>query len=391
MKPLSEKIRSVPLSAALAVDLRVKELTAQGREVISFCVGEPDFPTDPAVCRAARAAIANGATRYTNAPGTMALRDAIAAELSARASAAYTAENIAVTTGAKYALFAAVSALADAGDEIILPAPYWTSYRHLITLAGAVPKIVPTTALNGWKLTPAALEAAVTPRARALILNNPNNPSGAVYTREELAALLRVAKKADIYVLADEIYDAYTFTPEPFCPAASIEKTYSENIITVNGFSKAFAMTGWRVGYVAAEKTVTEAISRLLSHTTGCPCAVSQQAALAALRAGRDYTERMRQSFQRRRDIFVSVAAGTDGLEFTVPDGTFYIMPYITGRLKERYGSAESFAAALLEQEGVAVVPCGDYGAADALRLSLTLPEARLREGAERLVRFARQ
>ena len=391
MKPLSEKICSVPLSAALAVDLRVKELTARGREIISFCVGEPDFPTAPVVCQTAHTAIDNGLTRYTNAPGTLALRTAIAGDLKARTAMDYTANEIAVTTGAKYAVYATVCVLTDIGDEVILPAPYWTSYRHLIALAGAAPAIVPTTAADGWKLTPEALERAIKAHTKALILNNPNNPSGAVYSRDELAALLKVAKEADIYVIADEIYDAYTFTPEPFCPAASIEKAYFENIVTVNGFSKSFAMTGWRVGYVAAEERIIRAVGTLLSHTTGCPCAVSQEAALAALRNGRDYTEAMRQAFLRRRDMFTAIVSGTDGLGLVIPDGTFYCMPYITGRLKERFGSARVFANALLEQEGVAVVPCGDYGAEDAMRLSLTLSEDKLREGAERLVRFVRQ
>lgn len=389
MKPLSKTVSALPVSAALAVDLRAKALCAKGRDIISFCVGEPDFDTPEPVKRAGICAIESNDTKYTNASGTQALRAAVCAVLLRDHGIKYDASNIAITTGAKYAVTASILALTDPGDEVVLPAPFWPSYDSIIRLSGATPAHIPCSPEAGWKLTPGQLERAVTPQTKALILNHPNNPTGAVYTRKELAALAKVCQAHDLFVLSDEIYSHLTYTDEPFCAAASINADMFDRTVTIGGVSKAYAMTGWRIGYVAAGLEIIRAISALLSHTTGSPNSIAQAAAVEALLGPQEIKLRMKQTFQARRDRLFEALREIPGIQFTHPQGAFYAMLDLRTLLKDgNFKSEADFALQLLEDEGVAAVPCTDFGAPGYLRLSYTLDEARMLEGVARLRRF---
>lgn len=387
MRTVSQRLATLPASAPMLVDERAKRLAADGRDIIRFSVGEPDFAA-PACAGDAAAAVVRAGARYTNASGTPELKQAVAAALLRDSALAYAPEQIVVTTGAKYAVYAAVLALTDPGDEAVLPAPYWTSYPAILRLAGAVPVMAPCAAENGWKLTPAALEAALTPRTRALILNNPNNPSGAVYTRKELAALAEVCRQADIFVIADEIYASLVYDGTPFAAAASVSGDMLSRTVTVSGVSKAYAMTGYRIGYAAArDADVVRGMSALLSHTTGCPSAVSQAAAVAALTGPQDGTDRMRQAFARRREL-LDAALTEAGIPHTRPQGAFYMMADVRPYLGGVYRDDLAFALGLLETAGVAAAPLSAFGLDGFLRLSYTLDDARLLEGARRMAAF---
>ena len=382
MKALSNIAAALPVSAALAVDLAAKSLAAIGRDVVSFCVGEPDFDAPEPAKRAGIACIESNGMRYTNASGTPELRAAVAAALARDCGLAYEPDAIAVTTGAKYAVYAAALALVNPGDEVILPAPYWTSYEHIVRLTGGVPVVVPCAMDAGWKLTPTQLDRAVTKRTKALIFNNPNNPSGAVYTRIELSALAEICRKHDLYVIADEIYRSLVYTGEPFCAAASVNADMFARTVTVGGVSKAYAMTGWRIGFAAGPRAVLRAVSAILSHTTGSPNAAAQAAACEALAGPQAETARMRETFLQRRNALLLALSSVPGVRYTVPDGAFYVLLDISGLLKGgRWADASAFALGLLHAEGVATVPCADYGAPDCVRLSYTLPEHRMLEG----------
>ena len=386
MKKLSDRATRLPVSAALRVDLKTKELAAQGRDIISFCVGEPDGTSPREATESGISAIRENDTRYTNAPGTTELRQAVALRMTRHTGMEYEWRDIAVTTGGKYAVYAAVCALCDPGEEAVLPAPYWTSYYHILRLAGVTPRVVRTKLENGWEMTPEELEESITPQTKLVILNNPNNPSGAVYTKKELIALARVIRSHDLYVIADEIYDAYVYADEPFCPLASLDDDMRLRTVTVNGVSKAYAMTGWRIGWAACDRAIAGRIGAILSHTTGCPSAVSQRAALAALEKE---PEGLSDLYRARRDALEEELRHVEGLAFTHADGAFYLMPVLTGELAKRFSSAEAFAMELLESAGVAVVPCEDYGVEMAFRMSYTMDIDQIREGARRLARFA--
>lgn len=389
MKPISKTVSALPVSAALSVDLRAKAHLAAGMDVISFCVGEPDFPAPEAARSACAAALDAGDAKYTNASGTPALRAAVSAALLRDCGLSYRPEQIVVTTGAKYAAYAAVRALVDPGDEIVLPAPYWTSYFHIIRLAGAVAAVVPCAPENGWKLTPDSLASAVTSKTKALILNNPNNPTGAVYTRAELQALAAVCKERDLYLVSDEIYSRLIYTDAPFCAMASVGADAYQHTVTINGVSKAYAMTGFRIGYAAASPAIIRAMSAFLSHTTGSPNTMAQAAAAAALTGAQCETERMRQAFQQRRDHLLDALSAISGIQYVVPQGAFYVLVDIRALLHNgAFADDAAFALRLLDTEGVAAVPCSDYGAPGHIRLSYTLDEPRMREGVARLKRF---
>jgi len=391
MKKLSDKVTGLSVSAALAVDLRAKALEKEGRRVVNFCVGEPDFPTPGPICDAGIQAIRSGKTKYTNASGSPGLKTAVCRSLQERFGLSYTEGNIAVTAGGKYAVYAAVCTLTDPGDEVILPAPYWTSYRHIITLSGAMATVVTGTPENGWKLTPEALRNAATEKTKALILNNPNNPSGALYSRAELTALYEVIRELDLYVICDEIYDCFAFTEEGFVSFASLSEDAKERTVLINGMSKDYAMTGWRLGFMAAGREIIAGVSAMLSHTTGCPSAISQEAAIAALGGSQEERLTMSRLFRERRDLLVSELSGIPGFTFTVPEGAFYLMPLITEPLDRLYPDGTAFAEAILLEAGVATVPCADYGVPKAVRLSYSLSPEEIREGARRIRDFVNE
>lgn len=386
---ISQRLTSIPVSATLGVDRRAKALAASGADVISFCVGEPDFPIPAEAAASAVNAVNAGNMKYTDASGTRELKEAVCSHLLGEYGAEYDPSGIVITTGAKYACYAAVCALCDPGDEVILPAPYWTSYVHLIRLAGAVPVVIECPPENGFKLTGELLSGHITDRTRAIIINNPVNPTGSVYSRQELLDVCGTAADRDLTIISDEIYSSFTFTDEPFTSVVSLSNDIKEHAVLISGMSKCYAMTGWRIGYIAAPPELAKAVSAMLSHTTGSPCTVGQAAAVEALRGDGSMTKAMTDEFRLRRDLICRLADKA-GIRYARPDGAFYLFIDVREHLKEGFGSAE-LALDLLEKEHVACVPCDDFGCPGFLRLSYTLSRPRIEEGMDRINRYLKE
>ncbi|MBQ9980574.1 MAG: pyridoxal phosphate-dependent aminotransferase, partial [Oscillospiraceae bacterium] len=300
MKPISKAVQSIAPSATLAIDSLAKSMKAEGIDVIGFGAGEPDFATPDAIKQAAIDAINANKTRYTPATGTVALKKAIADDLKARYDLDYEPSQICVSSGAKHNIFVTLQAIIDPGDEVVLPAPYWVSYYEAIRMAGGVPVIVETTEEAGFKMTAEQFEAAVTEKTKCLILTNPSNPTGMVYSKEELMAVADVVLRHDLYVISDEIYCQLVYTGQ-FYSFASLSPEMKERTILINGVSKTYAMTGWRIGYSASNAQIAKAMSNYLSHSTGNPCSVSQEAAIAALTMPQEPVEMMKAAFDERR------------------------------------------------------------------------------------------
>ena len=384
MKKLSSRIAALPTSAATAVDYMVKARRAAGCDVVSFCVGEPDFPTPPIPAEAGIRAIREGKTGYTAPAGTPELRQAICEAMERECGLRYTPSMVAVTTGAKYAVYAAVMAMAEDGDEFIIPTPCWPSYAPIVTLCHGKVVYAEGSPERDYKLTPETLRSVITERSKALILNDPCNPSGAVYDREELAALMEVCREADLYVVADEVYSGILYDGRSFVPAASVSRDAFERTVTVSGVSKSYAMTGWRLGWACASEELIAAMTVFLNHTTGNPSTIAQEAALAALRSGEEDTEHMSRIYEQRRNVLLS-ALRELGLDCPTPAGAFYIMADVRSTALP---DGNDFAMALLEEENVAVVPCADYGFPGFVRFAYTLDTEEMEEGIARLRRF---
>ena len=368
---LSSRVRSIAPSATLSIDAKTKALIREGKPVVNMSVGEPDFDTPKAAAFAGMRAIANGNTRYTDAAGTVDLRKAIVHKLAVENGLQYMPEQIVVSSGAKHSLFNICLSLCEEGDEVILPAPYWVSYPEQIRLAGATPVIVTATDAAGFKITPEQLEQAITARTKALILNSPNNPTGAVYSEAELRALGAVLQRHDIYIVTDEIYERLVYGVQHVSLPALLPDLAQRTLI-VNGFSKAFAMTGWRLGYVAAPLDIAKALTSLQSHLTGSPSTMSQAAGTAAFDA---FEPAMVQEFHRRRDHIVAGLRTLPGVECVMPDGAFYVFPNISGLFGSSYqgtpvDNASQFCALLLEKELVSTVPGDAFGAPENIRIS---------------------
>lgn len=383
MLRLSDKITRIPVSAPLKVDLAAKAKVAAGADVVNFCVGEPDFPTPDNAAVGGIEAIKKGRTKYTNASGSPELKAAAADALLRDYGVSYSPDCIVITTGAKYAVYAVVNALCNPGDEVIIPAPYWTSYEHLTSLSGAAPVIVTCKKENGFKLTPEQFEEAATERTRALIINNPNNPSGAVYSAKELKEIGEIAVKHNICIISDEIYADLVFDGIKFVSTAAVSESIKENTVIINGMSKSFAMTGWRIGYIAAPRNVAAAVSAMLSHTTGAPCTISQDASVVALNGPRDGVKQMREVFRERRDLAYSSAQAL-GIDCPKPQGAFYLMMDIRKYLKPGE-TATDFALDLLDYSSVALVPCEDFGMPGFLRMSFSVSTETVAEGFRRM------
>jgi aspartate aminotransferase len=386
---ISSRVRNIAPSATMSIDARTKALVKEGKPVVNMSVGEPDFDTPAPAAFAGVQAIAKGNTKYTPAAGTLELRKAIAAKLMVENGLHYQPEQIVVSSGAKHSLFNVFLTICEEGDEVILPAPYWVSYPEQIRLAGAVPVIVSCDETNGYKITPEQLEAAITPKTKAFLLNSPNNPTGAVYSEAELRALGEVLMRHDIFVITDEIYERLVYNVKHVSlPALCPE--LSARCIVVNGFSKAFAMTGWRLGYIAAPPDIAKAISSLQSHATGSPSTISQVAGVTALAS---FEPEMVTEFQRRRDYLVRELQSMPGIECLVPDGAFYVFPNIRHVFgKELQGkvisTATEFCELLLEHELVAAVPGEAFGAPNNIRLSYATSFENIQTAVERMRRF---
>lgn len=389
MAQLSDRLNRLAPSATLAMSQKSSEMKAQGIDVINMSVGEPDFNTPDHIKEAAKKAIDENYSRYSPVPGYADLRKAIAAKLKNENGLDYSINEILVSNGAKQSVCNTVMALVNDGDEVIIPAPYWVSYPQMVKLAGGVPEIVNAGFEQDFKMTAQQLEEAITPKTRMLILCSPSNPTGSVYSKEELESLAEVIKKHDdLYVLADEIYEHINYTGRH----ASIAQFpgMKERSIIVNGVSKAYAMTGWRIGFIAAPEWIVKGCNKLQGQYTSGPCSVSQKAAEAAYTLPQDCVETMRQAFERRRDLIVELAKDIPGLEVNVPQGAFYLFPKCSSFFGKSDGTrtinnSTDFAMYLLEVGHVATVAGDAFGDPDCFRMSYATSDENIREAMSRI------
>lgn len=376
---VSERLSSLAESLTVAVDVKIQERVALGQDIINFGVGQPDFPTPVFIREAAAKAVEEGATRYTPPGGTLELREEAAAYMRKSGVPAERDTTI-ITCGAKHALFNAMVAVLKPGDEVLLPVPYWVTYPEQAKLAEAVP--VAVTPETGLKVTPEDLDRHRTSRTRMLIINSPNNPSGAVYTPEETSALAAWCVEHDVLILSDEIYDRLVYDGVRATSPASLGSEVAERTLTVNGVSKSFAMTGWRIGFLTAPRPVISAVVKFQGQTTGNPAAVSQAAALAAVRGPDEVVEEMRTAYERRRNLAVEALRQVSGVELEPPHGAFYAFPRVADAVAACGGSA-----ALCEKlvgAGIGVVPGAGFGADQHIRFSFAVSDDRVQEGMRR-------
>ena len=390
---LSKIVQGMEPSATLAMSAKAKELKAKGETVVDLSVGEPDFNTPKHICEAAVAAMNAGHTRYTVASGIPALKEAICADYFARFGLEYKPSQIVVSNGAKHSLHNAFFCTLNPGDEAILPAPYWVSYAELIKLSGAVPVIVPTREEDDFKLTPEALRAAITPKTRMLLLCSPSNPTGSYYTRAELEALADIAIENDLFVVSDEIYERLVYDGAPFASFPTLREGLADRTIVINGVSKTYAMTGWRVGWTFAPENVAKKMASLQSQETSNPCSVSQYAALAAVTGDQSCVDAMRVEFEKRRDYVAGRIAEIPGMTCGKMGGAFYAFFNIQKFLGREYNgvkveTSQDWCMALLEQKKVATVMGSAFGAEGYARASFAASMENLKEAFDRIADF---
>ena len=389
MVQLSDRLNRLAPSATLAMSQKSSEMKAQGVDVINMSVGEPDFNTPDHIKEAAKQAIDDNYSRYSPVPGYADLRKAIVAKLKRENNLDYTINEVLVSNGAKQSVCNTVMALVNPGDEVIIPAPYWVSYPQMVKLAGGTPVFVNAGFEQNFKMTPEQLEAAITPRTRLLILCSPSNPTGSVYSKDELAGLAEVIKRHEgMFVLADEIYD-HIFYVGHHESIAQFEGMKERSII-VNGVSKAYAMTGWRIGYIAAPEWIVKGCNKLQGQYTSGPCSVSQKAAEAAYNSSQECVETMRLAFERRRNLIVKLAKEIPGLEVNVPEGAFYLFPKCSSFFGKRDGdrvinNSTDLAMYLLEVGHVATVGGDAFGDPDCFRMSYATSDDNIREALKRI------
>ncbi len=395
MIALSKMAAAVQPSATLAAASRARQMRAEGVPVLDFSLGEPDFPTPEHICAAAVQAMKSGHTHYTPAAGTPELRAAVARWYQKTYGIRYAPEQVVVSNGAKHSLYTALAATVGPGDEVIIPTPCWTSYVDMVEMTGARPVLVTTTPEAGFKMSPAQLRAAVTPRGKLLMINSPSNPTGAVYTRRELEALADVVLETNLSVLSDEIYEKLVFGAARASCFATLRPGLAERTVTVSGASKSYAMTGWRMGWALGPAPVMKAMGNVQSQQTGNPSSISQYAALAALEGDQACVERMRREFEARRELVCARVAALPGLRLSVPDGAFYVFPDVSahfGRTLSGRVVADSaaFCLAALEGAQVNLVPGSAFAAEGYVRLSFAAAREQLEEGLDRLERWLR-
>ncbi|MEH2126297.1 pyridoxal phosphate-dependent aminotransferase [Nostoc sp.] len=383
---LAARVSQVTPSLTLAIAAKAKALKAEGIDVCSFSAGEPDFDTPAHIKAAAVKALEEGKTKYGAAAGEPKLREAIAHKLKIDNGLDYKSENVIVTNGGKHSLYNLIVALIDPGDEVIIPAPYWLSYPEMVTLVGGVPVIVPTDATTGYKITPEQLRKAITPKTKLFILNSPSNPTGMVYTPDEIKALAQVVVDADIFVVSDEIYEKILYDGAEHISIGSLGKEIFDRTLISNGFAKAYSMTGWRLGYLAGPVEIIKAASTIQGHSTSNVCTFAQYGAIAALQSSQDCVEKMRQAFAKRRQVMLDRLNAIPGLSTASPDGAFYLFPDIS---KTGLKSLK-FCDALLEEHQVAVIPGIAFGADDNIRLSYATDMATIEKGMDRLEKFVK-
>ncbi len=392
---LSATLDRVKPSPTIAVTTKAQELKAAGRDIIALGAGEPDFDTPENIREAAKRAIDEGKTRYTAVDGIPELKKAICAKFERENRLSYTPAQVTVGTGGKQVLYNALMATLNHGDEVIIPAPYWVSYPDMVLLAGGTPVVVECSLVNRFKITPEQLEAAITPKTKWFLFNSPSNPTGAGYNREELKALTDVLlRHPHVWVLTDDMYEHLVFDDFEFCTPAEVEPALYERTLTVNGVSKSYAMTGWRIGYAAGPVPLITAIRKIQSQSTSNPCSVSQWAAVEALNGPQDFLETNKVVFQRRRDLVVGMLNDAKGITCPIPEGAFYVYPDISGCIGKTSSSGikiendEAFVSALLEETGVAVVFGAAFGLSPNFRVSYATSDNDLREACTRIQKF---
>ena len=390
---LAKRITSIAPSLTLAISAKAKAMKAAGEPVISFSVGEPDFNTPQNIIDAAKKALDDGHTKYTPSSGLLPLRKAICEKFEKDNGLSYEPSQIIVSDGAKHSIFNACYAIVDEGDEVIIPAPYWLTYPEVVKVCGGVPVYVFGKKENKFKITAEELEQAITPKTKMLIFNSPSNPTGAVYTEEEVRAIAAVCEKHEIFVLADEIYEKLCYNGVKAFSIAKVSEKMKELTVTVNGVSKSYAMTGWRIGYLAAPKDVAKAIDSFQSHATSNACSIAQYATIEALASPEEDVQKMVDVFDCRRAKLLNLIADIDGVGYVEPDGAFYVMLVVNGLYGKKYGDkvidgSIAFSDALLEAEKVATIPGISFGADDCVRLSYSLSESDIEEGLRRIKRF---
>ncbi|MDE3079802.1 MAG: pyridoxal phosphate-dependent aminotransferase [Paracoccaceae bacterium] len=397
MSFLSESLSRVKPSPTIAVTTKAQELKAAGRDVIGLGAGEPDFDTPQNIKDAAIAAIQSGKTKYTAVDGIIELKRAICDKFQRENGLSYKPSQVTVGSGGKQTLYNALVATLNPGDEVIIPAPYWVSYPDMVLLAGGVPVAVPCPMETGYKLTAEQLEAAITPKTKWFIFNSPSNPTGAGYSRVELKALTDVLMRhPHVWVMTDDMYEHLVFDDFEFCTPAEVEPGLYDRTLTCNGVSKAYAMTGWRIGYAAGPEPLIKAMAKVQSQSTSNPCTISQWAAVEALTGPQDYIRDSRLAFQRRRDLVVSMLNAAPGVTCPVPEGAFYVYPDISGCIgKTSAGGVkivddEAFATALLEETGVAVVFGAAFGLSPNFRVSYATSDAVLTDACTRIQAFCK-
>ncbi|MCA0355595.1 MAG: pyridoxal phosphate-dependent aminotransferase [Proteobacteria bacterium] len=391
----SAALRRIAPSATIAISAKARALKAAGRDVIALSAGEPDFDTPDNIKNAAIEAIKAGKTKYTDPDGMPELKAAICAKFKRENGLEYKPSQIHVAPGGKPVIYNALVATLNPGDEVIIPAPYWVSYPDMTLLAGGTPVSVETTAESGFKITPAALEAAITPKTKWLIINSPSNPSGGAYTRAELQAIADVLlRHPQVWVLTDDMYEHLVFDDFEFTTIAQVEPKLYDRTLTMNGVSKGYSMTGWRIGYAGGPEPLIKAMGKMISQTTSNPCSISQWAALEALNGTQDFIKPNAKLFQERRDLVVSMLNQATGLHCPTPEGAFYVYPSCAGLIGKTapsgkvIASDEDFATELLESEGVAVVHGAAFGLSPFFRISYATSSDVLEDACSRIQRF---
>jgi aspartate aminotransferase len=392
---IAHALERVKPSPTMAITSKAREMKAAGFDVIGLGAGEPDFDTPDNVKQAAIAAIERGETKYTAVDGIPELKRAIVAKFARENDLTYKPAEITVGSGGKQVLYNALLATLNPGDEVIVPSPYWVSYPDIVLLAGATPVVVETKLEDGFKLSPKALAAAITPRTKWFIFNSPSNPTGAAYTREEIKALTDVLlKHENVWVLSDDIYEHLVYDGFAFSTPAQVEPKLKGRTLTMNGVSKAYSMTGWRIGYAGGPEPLIKAIATLQSQSTSNPCSISQWASVEALEGPQDFLKSWVASFQDRRDLVVSMLNQAKGISCSTPEGAFYVYPSCAGiigrtsRDGKKIATDEDFATALLQEEGVAVVHGAAFGLSPFFRISYATGIEALEEACRRIQRF---
>ena len=391
----SAVLARVKPSAILAADQKARELKAQGRDVIGLAAGEPDFDTPDNIKEAAIKAIRDGKTKYTNVDGIPELKDAICAKFQRENGLTYKPSQINVSPGGKPVIFNAMMATLNPGDEVLIPTPYWVSYPDMVLLAGGEPRFVQTTAESGFKVQPEALDAAITPRTRWVFLNSPSNPSGAAYTRAELRAVADVLlRHPHVWILTDDMYEHLLFDDFEFSTIAQVEPALYDRTLTMNGVSKAYAMTGWRIGYAGGPEALINLMRKMMSQSTSNAASISQYAAVEALNGTQAFIKPNQNLFQGRRDLVVSMLNQANGIRCPTPEGAFYVYPSCEGVIGKSapsgrtIASDEDFANELLEAEGIAVVHGAAFGLSPFFRISYATANSVLEEACTRIQRF---